>query len=154
MASKREKFVQRSFRLVGETALKTLMALLPNLPLDDERPLQVLVREEPKVRGLDQNGLYWLRLGEVADQAWLNKRQYNSDCWHDYARRNLMPETITTKDGEVRSKWIEAPDGKLTVISTTQLERACFAEYTTIVEVFGAGLGVEFSANPREGAAA
>lgn len=37
MASKREKFTQRSFRLVGETVLKTVMALLPNLPLDDEK---------------------------------------------------------------------------------------------------------------------
>jgi len=126
------------------------IAAIANVPLDGERPLELLIREQVKVRGLDQNGLYWLRLGEIAEQAWMDRKQFNSDVWHEYARRKLMPETITTKTGEVRSKWFELPDGTLTVISTTQLERRCFAEYTTIVEVFGAGLGVEFSVNPRE----
>ena len=63
-----------------------------------------------------------------------------------------MPEKVTTKDGEVRSKWIEVPSGDPIVISTAQLERRCFAEYTTAVEAFGAGLGVQFHATPREAA--
>ena len=62
-----------------------------------------------------------------------------------------MPETIVTKDGETRSKWEEVPDGDAVVISTTKLERRCFAEYPTAVEAFGASLGVQFSANPNEG---
>jgi hypothetical protein len=151
---KRTPFQPRKIRLVGEVQRETALAMLKNAPLDAERPLEVMLREEPKARGLDQNGLYWLRLGEIADQAWLDGRQFNSDTWHEYARRKLMPETVTTKSGEVRSKWIELPDGELTVISTTQLERRCFAEYTTIVEAFGAGLGVVYSVNPRERMAA
>jgi len=146
----RPTYATRIIRLAGELQRETAVAMLQNAPLDPDKPLELVLREESKVRGLDQNGLYWLRLGEIADQAWQDGRQYNSDVWHEYARRNLMPETITTKTGEVRSKWIEMPDGTLTVISTTQLERKCFAEYTTIVEAFGAGLGVSYSANPRE----
>ena len=150
MPSTRPVFKTRSIRLAGEVQLATAEAALRNVPLDPDRPIECVLREESKARGIDQNGLYWLRLGEIADQAWQNGRQYGSDVWHEYSRRELMPDTITTKTGEVRSKWIELPSGELTVISTTELERKCFAEYTTIVEAFGAGLGVSFSANPRE----
>jgi len=146
----RPTYQTRVIYLAGELQRETAMAMIKNAPLDPDKPLELILHERSKVRGLDQNGLYWLRLGEIAEQAWQGGRQYNSDVWHEYARRELMPETITTKTGEVRSKWIEMPDGTLTVISTTQLERRCFAEYTTIVEAFGAGLGVAFSVNPRE----
>jgi len=112
----------------------------------------VVIREPVKVRGLDQNGLYWLRLGEIAEQAWFGGRQYSKEVWHHYCGINIMPEKVTTKDGEVRSKWIEVPSGDPIVISTTQLERRCFAEYTAAVEAFGAGLGVQFHATPREAA--
>lgn len=150
----RQKFATRKVLLRTAMQVNSLMAIIPNLPLDEDHPLEVLIREEVKGRGLDANGYYWLRLGEIAGQAWFNGRQYIADVWHDYSKRHLMQETVTLKDGTVRSKWIEAPDGTLTVISTTLLERGCFAEYTTIVEAFGAGLGVLFSANPRERKAA
>ena len=145
----RSKFTTRTVLLVGKVQQETAIAALRNAPLDPENPLEMVIREKAKVRGLDQNGLYWLRLGELAEQAWQDGKQYNSDVWHEYARRELMQDTITTKDGEVRSKWIELPNGELTVISTTQLERGCFAEYTTRVEAFGSGMGVMFSERPK-----
>ena len=141
------KFVTRSFRLVGEAQRHGAIALLNNLPVNADEPLEVVFREPPKARGLDANGYYWMRLGEIADQAWLSGRQYDKDCWHRYSGIHLMPEEITTKNGDVFSKWVEMPDGAMKVISTTQLERKCFANYTEIVEAFGAGLGVMFSAN-------
>ena len=149
--STRDKYKARSILLIGAAQKALMHAAIDNAPIDPDRPLEGLIREKPKERGLDQNGLYWLRLGEIAEQVWINNRQFNSDAWHEYARRHWMQETITTKTGEIRSKWIEAPSGELTVISTTQLERGCFAEYTTIVEAEGAKLGTQFSANPREG---
>jgi hypothetical protein len=147
---KRQKFEPRKILLRGELQREGALALIRNLPADDKHPLEILVREEVKARKLDQNGYYWLRLGEIAEQAWFNGRQFNSDVWHEYAKRHLMPEEITTKDGELRSKWIETPDGSATPISTTQLERKCFADYTTAVEAFGASLGVQFSADVEE----
>ena len=143
----REKYTTRSIILLGDPQKEIACAAIHNAPTG----LEVVIREPVKVRGLDQNGLYWLRLGEIAEQAWLGGRQYSKEVWHHYAGINLMPEKVTTKDGEVRSKWIEVPSGDPIVISTTQLERRCFAEYTTAVEAFGAGLGVQFSANPNEG---
>lgn len=150
MKSTRPKFEQRKFRLVGELQLRSVMALLPNLPLDAAKPLEIIIREEVKARKLDQNAYYWLRLGEISAQAWIGGRQFSADTLHEYAKREIMPEEITTKDGEVRSKWEMLPNGERTVISTTLLERGCFADYTTAVEAFGAELGVQFSANPND----
>lgn len=150
MREKRTKFEPRSIVLVSDLQVNTAINLINNLPLDPDRPLEILIRERPKVRGLDQNGLYWKRLGEIAQQAWFNQKQFNTNLWHEHCKAHIMSDEITTKDGEVRSKWIELPDGTTTVISTTDLEKGCFAQYTTEVEVFGAGLGVHFSARQHE----
>lgn len=136
--------------LRGPEQIDRAITLIGHVPVDNKRPLELVIREEVKVRGLDANGYYWLRLGELSAQAWLEGRQFNTDTWHEFAKRNIMAEEIMTKDGAVRSKWIEGPDGFMSVISTTQLERGCFADYTTAVEAFGANLGVKYSANPKE----
>lgn len=150
MSDKREKFATRTIVLDNNERIRLARDLLINVPMDKERPLEMVVRERPKVRGLDQNGLYWLRLGEIAEQGWFNGRKFDADTWHYYCGRNVMPEMITTKDGVYRSKWVEAPDGEMRIISTTLLEKGCFADYTHAVEAFGAGIGVLFSANQRD----
>jgi hypothetical protein len=145
---KRDKFQTRSILLVGMMQKDTARLVIENAPIDMANPIEVVIREQVKARGLDANGYYWLRLGEIAEQGWFNGKRFNSDVWHEWAKRHLMPEVVTTKDGEKRSKWLDTPDGTATVISTTQLEKSCFAEYTSIVEAFGAQeLGVRFSEN-------
>lgn len=144
----RQPFAKRPFVLRSEAVRDSLIAVIRNLPIDESKPLQVVVSEETKQRGLDANAYYWVRAGEIADQAWLEGRQYSAEIWHEYFRRNVMADEITLKDGTVRSKWIELPDGSLTVVSTTQLERKCFATYVTMVEAFGASLGVRYSERP------
>jgi len=146
----RQKFEPLRLELRGPDQVERAIAVLKNAPLDDLKPLECLIQEPSRKRGLDANGYYWLRLGEIAKAAWLDGRQYNSDCWHEYAKRNIMPDVVVTKDGEVRSKWVELPDGTLAVISTTELEKGFFAKYTTMCEAFGANLGVEYSADPRQ----
>lgn len=150
----RQKFPARQILLRSDQQLAIVMALLPNLPLDEKEPLEVIIREPVKARGLDQNGYYFMRIGELAGQAWIDGKQFSKDAWHEYAKKNIMPEEITTKDGEVRSKWEPTPDGDMSVISTTRLERGCFADYTNAVEAFGASLGVMFSASRDERKAA
>lgn len=139
---------KRTFYMRSDQARESAIALIRNLPLDDKRPMMVTVQDFKRQRGLDANAYYWLRLGEIAEQAYLEGKRYNSDCWHEYAKRMLMPDEVTLKDGTVCSKWVELPDGSLTVVSTSQLERKCFSEYTTIVESFGSNLGVHFSERP------
>ena len=148
----RSKFQPMTFLLVNSQVVQNLVRLLHNLPVDADRPLEVVIREPVRQRGLDQNGYYWHRLGEISEQGWLNGRQFDSYLWHEYAKIHLMPDLVTTKDGIERSKWMESPDGSLAVISTTLLEKGCFAQYTQLVEIFGAQeLGVRFSVSPNEG---
>ena len=148
--TRRDKFNTRRFRLVGKEQVEAARTVLGNLPIDADAPIEVVIQEAVKGRGLDANAYYWKRLTEIADQAWVEGRQYSKEVWHEYARQNLMPETVITKDGAEISKWLPSPDGRPVVISTTQLERKCFAQYTEIVESYGASMGVMFSAHPNE----
>ncbi len=142
-------YSSRSIILAGDQQRELACAAIRNAP----EGIECLLREPVKARGLDQNGLYFLRVGEIADQAWFGnpRQQFNKDTWHIYLRMNVMAEEITTKDGEKRSKWEAIPGGGFAVISTTRLERKCFSEYIQAVEAFGASLGVRHSDNPNEG---
>ena len=143
---RREKYKTRIIRLIGAVQLQAARAILDNLPIDPDHPLEIVVREEVKKRGLDANGYYFMRIGEIAEQAWVEGKKFSKDAWHEYAKKNIMSECVVTKDGETRSKWEQTPYGSMSVISTTLLERGCFADYTTAVEAFGASLGVQFKA--------
>ncbi len=134
--------------IYNDTQRTTLINKLISIPLDD--PIQVTIGNKIKARGLDQNGLMWKRIGEISAQGWINKRQYHKDCWHKYLKDNEMPEEVELKDGTICSKWIEQIDGSMETISTTELSSRFFSKYITIIEAFGAGLGVMFSANPRK----
>lgn len=148
----RQKFQTCKIRLVGSQQLNAALARLQHVPLDPEKPLEVIIREEVKVRGLDANAYYWMRLTEIADQAWFCGKQYRSEVWHEYFKKEYLPEEFDaelTKDGY--QKWVTGPDGERVLIgSTTQLTVKGFAMYLTQVEAFGAGLGVQFSASPKE----
>ncbi len=135
--------------IVSERQKEILAAKIMNLPVDLDNPIQVDIGEKPKSRGLDQNAYYWKRMSEISEQEFSNGRQYAADIWHEYCKRHVMPDRVETKSGEVVSKWIEMPDGQVVVISTTELSKKQFAQYTEMCEAMGAELGVMFSANPR-----
>lgn len=143
----RPKFQTREILLRTEQQRTILLALVENLPLDADKPLQVLVREQVKARGMDQNALMWVGpLADIAAQAWVAGRQYSAEVWHEKFKRDYLPEEYDedlTKEGY--RKWDIDPDGNRVLIgSTTQLTKRGFAEYLTQVEAFGASLGVQF----------
>ena len=140
----REKYETRRFLLRGETQVDSVVACVLNVPIDPINPLEVVIRELVKKRGADQNALYWRRVEDIAEQAVVDGKRFSKHVWHDYLCKNIMPPEIETGGGEVRSKWEEGPIGSLSVISTTRLSKRCFAEYTTMVEVFGCELKVKF----------
>jgi len=135
-------FQTRKIILIDDTRKALAVAAIQNAPTG----IEVVLREPVKARSCEQNSLYWVLLGQIATQAWFNKKQFDSDTLHHYCGKKIMPETVTLKTGEQRSKWIECPDGTLRIISTTLLDKKCFSEYTSLVEAFGAELGVMFSA--------
>lgn len=147
---KRNPIAKMTFLIRSDQQKELLSNKINNLPIDYDHPVQVVISEQTKARGLDQNGLMWKRIGEISSQGWINKRQYGKECWHKYLKDNEMPEEVELKDGTICSKWVEQIDGSMSVISTTRLSARCFSEYITIIEAFGSGIGVMFSANQRE----
>lgn len=151
--TERQKFQTCKIRLVGDQQRNSALARLRHVPIDPEKPLEVIIREEVKMRGLDSNARMWAGpLKDIAEQAYIEGRAYSAEVWHEYFKKEYLPEEFDaelTKDGY--RKWAVAPDGaRVLVGSTTQLTVKGFAEYITQVEAFGAGLGVQFSASPNE----
>ena len=56
----------KTFLLVGPSQLSALLDLLPRLPLDAERPYEVLIRERQKPRSRAQNAFSHAWYGEIA----------------------------------------------------------------------------------------
>ena len=169
-AMTRQRFTERKIVLLSAVQLATALALLPNLPLDPAYPLEVVVRERVKGRKLDQNALYWAGpLRDIADQAWLDGKQFTAETWAHFFKREFLPEDELVPDGGVPAvlvnrpiveglskdkyaKWDFTPDGeRILVGSSTQLTIRGFALYLEQVIAFGASLGVQFSASPNEG---
>lgn len=117
------------------------------LPFTKVHPWEVILRPYKVKRRTEANNLYWLRLGEISQQAWINGRQYPAEVLHEYLKRQFLPETCN-KGFE---KWITLPSGDRALgVSTTDLNTTEFADYMTAVECFGAELGVHFSTNIKE----
>ena len=158
---KRPPFAKRQIRLIGRTQVDTAIAMLNSAPLDADRPLLLVLGEEPKGRKLDQNALMWAGpLADIAEQVWVEKRQFSIEVWHEYFKKEFLPDERRThplslaeqvKDVEKYRKWDFAPDGERVLVgSTTQLTVAGFALYLHHVEEFGASRGVQFSAAPGQ----
>lgn len=153
MTTQRQKFITRTIRLVGEMQLNTALALLPNLPLDSAKPLELVIREEVRARKQDQNSAMWSGpLADIAQQAYVQGRTYSAEIWHEHFKTEYLPEEFDaelTKDGYV--KWDFTPAGeRILVGSTKQLTIKGFAQYLQQVEAYGASLGVQFHANPND----
>lgn len=157
--SGRDKFLTRTITLSGRMQLDAAMDLLPNLPIDPVKPLEMVIREKPKVRGLDQNAKMWVGpLKDIAEQAWVKvdgkSRRFSDVCWHEYFKAEFLPEDDDPDLAELAKegyrKWEIAPDGSRKLVgSTTQLLTRGFALYLQRVEAHGASLGVMFHAAPR-----
>jgi hypothetical protein len=150
----RQKFESRKILLRSEQQVATVLALIPNLPLDPEKPLELLVREEVKARKLDQNALMWVGpLADIAEQGWFNGRQYSAEVWHHYFKEQALPEEYDPElcKNEDYKKWDFTPSGeRILVGSTTDLTIKGFSQYLEQIHAFGGSIGVAFHANPNE----
>lgn len=151
----RPKFEQRKLLLRGQEQVDRAIALLRTLPLDDKKPLEVLVREEVKARKASQNDLMWAGpLKDIAEQAWIEKRQHSAEVWHEFFKQQFLPDLYDPelcKDEKYR-KWDEGPGGgRVLVGSSTDLTIRGFAQYLEQIHAFGASLGVEFHEAPPRG---
>ena len=156
----RSKFETRVIRVIGEQQKALAKAMIDHLPIDANRPVEIVAREPVRVRGLDANARMWVGpLKDIAEQAWFEGRQYSAEVLHEYFKKEYLPEDTLplheleelVKDPATWRKWEIDPSGdRVCVGSTTQLTKKGFSQYLTQIEAFGAGLGVQFSASPRE----
>jgi hypothetical protein len=153
----RSRFNTRSILLRGESQREIALAALWHCPLDNEKPLEFVLREEQKARKLDQNAAMWAGpLRDIAEQAWANDRQFIAEVWHEYYKRKYLPEDddpdLDTLACEGYRKWDIDPDGNRVLVgSTTQLLIKGMAQYLIQIEAHGAGLGVMFHTAPNRG---
>jgi hypothetical protein len=144
----RTEYLTKTIRLIGQLQKETAINSIQNAPIDNEHPIEVVIRDEKKVRSCEANARMWAgTLNDIAKQAWVNGKQYSSLIWHEYFKEQFLPEHATpelTKEGY--RKYDETPDGKRILIgSTSKLTRKGFSEYLMQVEAHGANLGVQFS---------
>jgi len=149
---KRPQFITRTILLVGNMQAETAKQVISNAPIDPVKPLEIVIREQQKKRKQDQNALMWSGvLKDIAEQAWVNGRTYSAEVWHEWAKKEFLPEEYVeglTKDGY--KKYGFSPNGERVLVgSTTQLTVKGFSEYLEKLIAYGASLGVMFSTNGK-----
>ncbi|MGI4812123.1 MAG: recombination protein NinB [Janthinobacterium lividum] len=135
-----EAVLYKEFRLSRASVWTAVVAFIKanaKAFADRGEPLRIIVTAEEKQRNAQQNKLYWGGvLRYIAEQAWVDGRQFSADTWHEhYARMYGECEDVTLPDGEiiVRRK------------STTKMTVGEFSGYIDRVRAHAAmNLGVEF----------
>lgn len=132
--------LSRSFVLRNDNLAQSLWGFLRanwKAMAADGRPLLVTVAEHKAKRNVEQNKRLHAMLSEIAEQAWVQGRQFDAETWKEHYRRKL-----------IGTEEIDLPDGTRTErgISTTTLNVHEFADFMTKIEEHACGeLGVEFS---------
>lgn len=149
----RQLYTTRPFLLKTEQVRERLVLAIRNLPIDEVKPLEVVIREQVKQRKLDQQALLFAGpMRDISEQAWFEGRQHSVEVLHEYLKRELLPEDFDPElclDGYV--KWDIDPSGNRILIgSTKQLTVKGYSMYLEAVFAFGASLGVQFRSSPNE----
>jgi hypothetical protein len=155
MTSKRPPVPTTSILLRGPAQDAYLSRLIPNLPHDPDRPIEILIREQVKKRKLSLNDAYWAGpIADIARQAWHNGRQYSAEEWHEGFKALFLPDPDDPEfdprhvaNPETWVKWSINPvtDSRVCIGSTTRLTDAGMRIYILQIEAFAAGkFGVEF----------
>lgn len=102
-------------------------------------PLHIIVFDGEQKRHSLQNKYYWKAVIEqIADQVWVDGKQFSKDTWHEYfARKHCPMIEFVLPDGEIIQRRK----------STTEMTVREFSEYTTTVQAEAASdFGVRFLA--------
>jgi hypothetical protein len=144
----RTEYLAKTIRLVGKLQIDTAINAIQNAPIDSDKPLEVIIREEQKGRSLSANALMWAGpLNDIASQAWVHGKQYSALIWHEYFKEKFLPDfPDSTQVKEGYRKYEETPDGRRVLIGSTQkLTKHGFSLYMEQIYAYGAELGVRFS---------
>jgi hypothetical protein len=128
--------LSRTFILRDKTHAEHLWNLLRNnwqAMADAGKPLAVTVQEHKAKRSVEQNRLYWQRLNEIAENAWIDGKRFSAEAWHEFFKIRFIG-------------CEELPRGGTVGISTTTLCVADFSDYIGKVEAYATTeLGIELN---------
>lgn len=121
---------------------------------DDGHPMAIRAYEHRDNANAEQRALMWIRLGEIAEQAWVGGRQFSAEVWHEQFKREFLPEEEgpSKRCRKGYRKWAYLPNGTRELVGSTELLTMFGkAEYLTQIMAFGAAeFGVRYSPTPRE----
>jgi len=149
----RQPYPLRSILIDNEEKRALAYKVIASAPIDSNKPVQFLLREEVKTRKLDQNALMWAgALKDIEQQIYVVGRTHSDEVWHIYFKERFLPEEHidgVTKEGY--QKWTYLPNEQRRLIgSTTELTIYGFSLYLNQIHAFGGNRGVEFSASARQ----
>ncbi|MGO4278228.1 recombination protein NinB [Cupriavidus sp. RAF20_2] len=100
-------------------------------------PIRLIVTADERRRTNESNRYYWgVVLRDIAEQAWVDGRQYDKDTWHEY-----FADLYGVKTEK------QLPDGRLLLVrkSTSDYSVGEFSDYLTLVQANAANdFGVSF----------
>ena len=113
--------MKRRFIIRNDKNAYSASAFILGLPTDGTK--EVIIKEHKTTRSLEQNSLYWIWVGILADEL-----GYTKDSLHDALRDALLEPVsfIDVRSGETKSR----------LRSTTELSVKEFTAYLEAVEVF------------------
>lgn len=144
----REPFKDKPYRLVSKEVVSNLKEFLDSVPIDPEKPIQVMIREEPKKRSISMNDAMWAGpLADIEKQAIHEEKQYPAKVWHEFLKDMFLPDEINDFDFDPKwvlegyQKWGTNPFNGQRILtgSTTQLTPKGMKIYLLQVESFMAG---------------
>jgi len=95
--------------------------------------LEVVLRPYKSSRNLEQNKRLHAMLQEIANQAWVNGRQYPMEIWKEHFKQQFL-------------SVVELPNGRLMAEPTRKLSIKQCAEFMQKIEAYAVSdLGVVFS---------
>ena len=163
MENKRPPYPTRSILITSEKSLETVAQVLRYLPIDDKKPIEIVIREQIKQRKKSQNDLMWAGLlNDMEDQAYLNGYTFSSDEWHTFFKKAFIPDETKLSIDEIElriknpidyQKWKIDQNGDMVLTkyaSTKNLTIFGASEYLEQCYAYGANLGVQFRASPSE----
>lgn len=143
----RDKFKEIVIKLDSKAVVDELIVILPDLPIDEENPLQVVIREAVHPRTLEQNKLYHAIASDISEQVWIGKKKYLPDVWCHYLKELFLPELAEpgiTKAGY--KKWMQSLTGERILNgSTTDLKIRGMTEFISKITLYASEHGVVFS---------
>lgn len=137
LMQKRNPIAKMTFLIRSDQQKELLVSKISNLPVDSERPIQIVISEQTKKRTIHQNNIMWGMLGDISKQVeWYGMMLLDHE-WKDIFTASLKKQKV-------------APglDGGFVVLGarTSEMSVQEMIDMITLMEAFGVEKCVKFKA--------